>query len=357
MRCMMKPGVAVVLMHVMIACALAQPPVPAAPGGVAAPAEGERVPGQPWVRHVTTDALARRITFYLSESSRAGDPLPLIVYVHGSGSQSIFTKVGERIVGCAGQSSVLDVAAGRAHVLIVEKPGVAFLDSPKSPGGASEASEEFRREHTLERWAEAVSAAMRAATYLPTVDRSKTLVIGHSEGGLVACKVARDNPLVTHVATLAGGGPSQLYDLVELARRGDFFNVPGADAQRRVDLLLGQWNEVIADPDSAERLFLGHPHRRWSSFLASSPMDQLAMFGGEIFIGQGSADKAVLPESAELLRIELLAHGKRSTFKLIEGADHSFSRVSEDGKRVDGWTPMMRDVVDWFVGAPQAERR
>ncbi|HKS26770.1 MAG TPA: alpha/beta hydrolase [Pyrinomonadaceae bacterium] len=105
--------------------------------------------------------------------------------------------------------------------MVVEKPGVKYLSQPS--GGCKD-SKEFNVEHTLVRWAEAVEASIRAARKLPRLSTDRTLVAGHSEGGLVACRVARDLPqIVTHVATLAGSGLSQLFDLVLLARKGEFF--------------------------------------------------------------------------------------------------------------------------------------
>ena len=67
-----------------------------------------------------------------------------------------------------------------------------------------------------------MSAGVRAARTLPGVDPARTLAAGHSEGGIVAAHVAAGDSAVTHVAVLAGGGPTQLHDLVELARQGGY---------------------------------------------------------------------------------------------------------------------------------------
>ncbi|HEX6838567.1 MAG TPA: hypothetical protein VF334_18445 [Polyangia bacterium] len=93
-----------------------------------------------------------------------------------------------------------------------------FLDESKHLGTAEGCSAEFLREHMLSRWAEAVAAAIRSAVKLPEVDPRRLLVVGWSEGGIVAARVAADHPrMVTHVASLAGGGPTQLFDLVVAA--------------------------------------------------------------------------------------------------------------------------------------------
>src|SRR5262245_33525393 len=136
----------------------------------------------PFQRYTTTDSLGRTITFYLSRPGGNNDAkLPVALMVQGSGCQSLFSKRGEMIYGSQ-QNLLLNAAKGRVRVLAVEKPGVAFLDKAQRPGGAEGASEEFLKEHTLVRWAEANRAALRATWTLPGIDSTWTLVLGHSEG-------------------------------------------------------------------------------------------------------------------------------------------------------------------------------
>jgi pimeloyl-ACP methyl ester carboxylesterase len=205
------------------------------------PQKTESLQDLPYDRYVTTDRFGREITFYLSESGEARGPLPLVVYVHGSGCTSLFVGDKNRVSPTNGHITIQSVVEGKARLLIVEKPGVKFLDKPATPD-AQAGSAEFRTEHTLGRWVEAVSAAIRAARQVPGISNDKALVIGHSEGGLVACCVARDMPeVVTHVASLAGGGPSQLFDLITLARKGAFFRDVSEEPEERVKFVLDQW--------------------------------------------------------------------------------------------------------------------
>jgi pimeloyl-ACP methyl ester carboxylesterase len=78
--------------------------------------------------------------------------------------------------------------------------------------GRRAGSEEFLRNYTPKRWAGVNIAALRAAWLLPQVDSSRTLVLGASEGGQIAARVAAHLPEVTHVAVLACGGATQLFD-------------------------------------------------------------------------------------------------------------------------------------------------
>jgi pimeloyl-ACP methyl ester carboxylesterase len=112
---------------------------------------------------------------------------------------------------------------------------VSFGAAPANPGSALEGSPEFRREHTLPRWVEAVNAALRATHRLEDVDWTRTLIVGHSEGGTVAAHVAAANPLVSHVAVLSSSGPTQLFDLIELASQARPADRAPEDAQARAD--------------------------------------------------------------------------------------------------------------------------
>src|SRR5262245_43411446 len=50
------------------------------------------IPGQPFHRYTTHDKLGREITCYLSEAAAEGPPRPLVVFIHGSGGQSLFME-------------------------------------------------------------------------------------------------------------------------------------------------------------------------------------------------------------------------------------------------------------------------
>jgi pimeloyl-ACP methyl ester carboxylesterase len=301
------------------------------------------VAGQPYERYSTRDVLGRDIVFYLSESYSNKDSLPLVVYVQGSGCGSVFRRRGGKVVPTGGHISLQEVAKENARVLIVEKPGVKFLDEPLR----CEAASEFNLEHTLERWVQAIEAAILAARSFPLVGTDKMLVIGHSEGGLVACRIARDMPdIVSHVASLAGGGPSQLFDLLTLSSKGTFFGDVSGEPAERVMYVLNQWKKVQANPTSAKDFFFGFVYRRWSTFLTSSPMDELRHVEARIYLAQGLDDESVDPAGSDMLRAQLISQGKSVVYDRVEGADHSFNiKGNPDGS---GWQEQLKRIIHWF---------
>lgn len=302
-----------------------------------------KVRSQPYSAYSVTDSLGRQITFYLSEGS-SDAPRPLIVYVHGSGHASHFQLSGGRIVPTNGHATLTDLVASRARVLIVEKSGVSRFESGDGAGSAA-----FREEHTLERWTEAVSAATIAASRVTGVDSTRILVVGHPEGGLVAAQVAARLSALSHVGLLAGGGPSQLFDLLLLARAGAFFSTISEDPAVREAFVLAQWDSILGDPESTERAFLGHPYRRWASFLHDSPINQLRQTRAQLFLAQGTDDRAVTRESFEALVADLAGAGRHPTVRLVPDADHSFVIRTPGRAPEDGWRAVLKRVLDWYL--------
>ena len=299
-------------------------------------------------RFFTKDKFRRKITFYLSKArSENEQPLPLVICIQGSGSQSVFMKINGKIVSGGTEAVALREYGDRVRVLVVEKPGVEFLVQPSRPGSSEEGSKEFNQEFSLSRWVEALNAATEAALTLPGIDHERILAMGHSEGAQVACALAAANAKITHVAALAGGGPTQLHDLIQFARRGDMYD-PNKTADQRVGDLLADWQRVLDNPLAHDQFVLGHSHLRWSSFLKVSPIETLRRSKALVYIAQGTRDTNSLPESAEMLYAELLAQGRDVTYERVEGGDHAF--MTEDDKTGAGWFATNAKVVRWFLG-------
>jgi len=308
--------------------------------------------GVSFQRYTTTDTLGRTITFYLSKPP-GGVPdagLPVALWVQGSGCQSLFSKRGDA-VGDGLQGVLLKEANGRVRVLAVEKPGVTFQDMPARPGTAEGAREEFLREHTLSRWAEANIAALRATWTLPGIDRGRTLVVGHSEGGIVVARVAAEVPGVTHVASLAGGGPTQLFSFAELDGRPRAGDMPGDEARRR-QAVYEEWAKIQADPESISRFWRSHPYRRWSTFLTTSLTEELLRCRARIYLAHGTDDASTPITSFDVAHAELVARHRDVTAERVAGGDHGFRTGDMPRGSPDGLRAVFGRVLAWFQAMP-----
>ena len=307
--------------------------------------------GVPYEHFEVGDALGRTITFYVS-TPKAKDGstglAPLVLFIQGSGCGSVFNRGPDARIQGGLQNMVRDAAKGRARVMVVEKPGVTFLDNPMPPGEATKCSESFNAEQTFDRWAAALSAALRAAAELDGIDRGRVLVMGHSEGSLMAGRVAADNDeLVTHVACLSGGGVTQLFDLAQLAWEAETADEPLAARQARMDEIYATWDKIRADPNSTTEFAWGHPYRRWASFFDASLSEQLLRTKAKIYLVHGTADKSTPVEGFDLLRAELSRRGRSFTSERILGADHGYRQAGE--QNWDGMRGVFERVLEWFL--------
>ena len=303
----------------------------------------------------TTDKYDRTITFYLLESPaepRGGaSKLSLFVYLNGSGGGSVFAPQGARFVGSNLYENFLRPSAGRARLLLVEKPGVQLHEEPAEWGTAEGCSVEFLRENTLERWTEAVNAAIIAAQTLDGIDSTRILVAGHSEGGYVATKVGAFNPKVTHVASIAAGGPTQLFDLVYFAeKRPESINLDTGkvdSSNDAIEKMYAKWKEFQDDPTSIDKFFGKHPFNRWSSYCASSPLEALLNSQAKAYLVHGTLDTATPVISFDIMRAELTMKRRDIVCERIEGADHAI-KIAENGETRNELPNVPARIVEWF---------
>ncbi|MBI3934807.1 MAG: prolyl oligopeptidase family serine peptidase [Acidobacteria bacterium] len=307
-------------------------------------------PEIPYTRYFTRDRFDRKITFYIHGDQ--SQPLPMVVSVLGSGAYSNFIRVGEEIRD--GHRAAREAFDGKAHVLIVEKPGIEFLEQHTNAGTSVDASAEFLRENALERWAEAVSAALQAARTLPLADKTRCLLIGHSEGATVVAMVAAQNKFVTHLTSLSGNGPTVLFELMHKAGEGRLYPALPSDPEQQMAQLLADVAAIRADPTNSTRLILGHTPLYWSSRWTFSTMQELSRTKARIFLAHGTADQNVTIAHFDMMYAHLLAQGKDVTARRYQGADHGY-RFADQPDR-DGWKEVFEESRTWFLESPPKAR-
>lgn len=162
--------------------------------------------------------------------------------------------------------------------------------------------------------------------FLPRIPaKTPILLAGGSEGATVAGCVAVDEPRVTQLLILAGGGWSQARELRQLVL--DPRHPLGAMKPEELELGIAK---IRKEPDTFDA-WLGHPHHRWSSFLWHSPLDDLVRLDIPIFVAHGTEDTSAPIESARAIRDGFLERGKTNlTYVELEGLDHGW-KVVESG--------------------------
>ncbi len=305
-------------------------------------AAAERIPGTGFVIQDTRDEFDRRIQFYADE--HRDQPLALIV--QGSGCTPLFRRTGDGRTRAGLPALLTSAARGRVGVLAVDKPGVVPFAAGPVHGNTEGCAPAFLAEHTLERWVAALRAALDTALRDGNHPARPLLAIGHSEGAAVVARLARLDPRVSHVALLAGNGPSPLDDLIASARR----RAPTAEAVAETTARIqAQADAIFADPDSIERLAWGHPFRRWSSFLRGSVLTDLRASAAEIYLAHGSADATVPIDGFEALVAGLAESGHRARILRIPGGDHGLNAPGQESPA--GLRATLAAIVTWATGS------
>lgn len=302
-------------------------------------------------RYTTSDTFGREITYYLA-GSKTDSGLPLIIFVQGSGDGSVFRRAKDpgdiEIAGVPLSDRLIEQTISKAAVALVEKPAVEYLQEPSKR--ETDRSRTYLYENTLDRRAEAINAAIKSAQALPFIDRSKLLVAGFSEGGVVAAKVAAQNRQVSHVASFAGGGPTQLFDMLEAARSGRLCgqSLPGTAASRVADVL-AKWTEIQLAPAAMDQFWCGHSYRRWHSYIRESLLENLLLSSSKIFLVHGTEDDSSPVAGFDMVVATLLSKHRDLVFKRLEGASHDLALVDEDGRSVDLIDDLVKELFDWFL--------
>ncbi len=299
---------------------------------LAAAPVGTPVQGTPFFRYTVDHG---QLTFYLSGQVESR-PRPIVLFIQGTGCGSPFVQENGRIL--SGLQSVLqEVSAGEARVMVVEKPGVRYLDNPAQPANHRHCRPEFIRQYTLDTWSATLVRALKTVRTFAGIDRTRMLVIGHSEGAIVGLRLSNLAQDITHVAALSGGGPTYLFHMSE------FFRKKGLDPEKEV---YPCWNEVLSDPSSTSRFCWGQTFRQWSSFMKTSLVQEASRSRSALYIGHGTRDDQNPISAFDVLRAELAARGRKAIFDRVESGDHGFDLPGQQPP--EGFLSVFRRILVWF---------
>jgi pimeloyl-ACP methyl ester carboxylesterase len=254
---------------------------------------------------------AGRAVYY---SFAVGSPVsesPVIFFISGSGCESVkrrfpvfFDPVKARL---------------NADVFVLQKRGIEDGADGKTCSDTFRESAYFDRIVADQK--EFIDAMYQSMQRKPKI----VVIIGVSEGALVAARIAALDDRFTNVALIGGGGTSMRENLRLLAGKHWYFG----NLQTTLD-------RIDANPDSLEMTAWGHSYKYWSSMLDVDVGDLLLKTNALILLGMGEKDESVPVETIPKLREKFAAAGKNNlsvyiypdaNHRLYSSAQsHSYSR-------------------------------
>ena len=281
---------------------------------------------------------------------------PILLFIHGSGNLPTFQYRND--LKNYAWSAFVEVQKYKDdyHVIFVNKPGIPLFDTVNiGKNGELEypINNEYKQNFSLDWRAESASKIINNAIKKLPVDKSKILVIGHSQGGQVAPKVAVLNKKVTHVVLLNSNSLNHLYDFVLQERFNAFKgNTTFEQSQKNIDTLFSDYKNIFENSESREKLWEGETYFRWASFSKETPLENMLKLKIPILMIAGGKDIwGSFIMNTDYAEIEFLQKGKNNLiYKVYPNANHFLQdEIVENGKTnyVDLKPQIFEKIIKW----------
>jgi pimeloyl-ACP methyl ester carboxylesterase len=249
---------------------------------------------------------------------------PLLSFQYKDGGSSIYYSftVGNALqpdtvvffyggTGCPSWKSVMPgYVSGltvSARVFVLNKRFV-----PDRSTGLFDCGREFHLANNPDQWVADYSEFIMAQISSIAPKPKNIVLVGVSEGALIATKVAGLSSEITHLAIIGSGGYSMRESLATLKQRSAiWFDVDSG------------WKKIAADPRSIEKDWYGNPYRWWSDVMDIDPLPDFLKLNIPIIVGIGEKDESVPVESALFLESKFKEAGKNNLIlKVYPESDH-----------------------------------
>ncbi|WP_305805489.1 alpha/beta fold hydrolase [Stenotrophomonas sp. YIM B06876] len=271
-------------------------------------------------------------------------PFPAVVLVHGSGPQDRDETIGPN-------RPFLDIARGLAA------QGIAVLRYEKRSKARPQdlAGDSFTVDDETTHDAVAAVAALATA---PGIDARHLFVLGHSQGGMLAPRIARQSGKLAGLILLAAPARSLLTILPEQNRY--LFLQDGqisSEEQAFLDKLDAQIAAVRGSGEvAAKDSPLGQPAHYWRSFEAIHPVADARALTLPILLLQGGRDFQVTGSDWQLWKAGL--QGARFSFRDYPALNHLGIAGEGPGTLQEYQQPghvsaqLIDDVAGWIKAQP-----
>ncbi len=243
-------------------------------------------------------------------------PVPAVVLLAGSGPADRDASMGRNKV-------LKDLAWGLAS------RGIAVLRFDKVTYTHRDTLEvtDFT---VIDEYVRPAVAAVRLLHEHPSVDAARVFVLGHSQGGTVAPRIAAAEPSVAGLVVLAGATQPLHHAVVRQFRYLAALREPGADADADPSVqMITRQSALIDSPEfsaatPSDLLPLGIPAPYWVDLLSYDPVEVAAQLDKPMLIVQGGRDYQVTVADDLVGWQTGLGHLRDVTIEIYDADNHLF---------------------------------
>jgi len=204
----------------------------------------------------------------------------------------------------------------------------------------------YLRDNYLEKYVERANYVIRYLQKQAWVDKSRLVVVGHSQGSYIAAKLAIENKSIKALGYFGGNPDGRFTQYIRAKRRAVLTKKTSVqEAQNDINKLYDTWNQYCKGIDKDS---IGIDNvKSWKSFTYSA-REELAKMKTPIYVAYGTEDLEHA-ESCDLLPIYFERAGK-TNYKMMPlvGCGHNFEEISPEG--VPNWDKMhWNDVMNGFI--------
>ncbi len=291
---------------------------------------------------IGTGERALPATLALPKSASRNAPVAAVVLVHGSGAHDRNETIGPN-------RPFLDIARGLAarDIAVLRYDKRSRVRPQDFAGDAYTIDDETTNDAV---------AAVAALAATDGVDPGRIFVLGHSQGGMLAPRIAKQSGNVEGLILLAAPARPLLDILIEQNRRlavlGDGKT---SDAERTaIAALEAQVRAARTEQDAkADVLPLGLPASYWRSTDAVDPVAEAQQVALPVLVLQGARDIQVVDADWQLWK-RRLRDAKDATFKLYPALNHLGMAGEGEGSLDEYMRPgqvdaqLIGDVAEWI---------
>lgn len=235
---------------------------------------------------------------------------PLIFFISGSGCASVKNRFPAFFNPIEGKLN--------ARVLILQKRGIeedstgehcsqVFRDTDFFPRTVSDQLEFIN--HHLSSQAKGVNSVV---------------LLGASEGAVVASKIASIDSRITHLALLSGGGSTLRANLELISKKKWYLPAP-----------YRTFSSIESDPGNTSKLAWGHSYKYWSTILDVNIGELLLPLNIPIIAAMGEQDESVPIETVRSLKQRFNSLGKSNFYlHIFPEADHQLRRERDSTEQI-----------------------